>query len=69
LLSRYRLTQDAWLFGNEPQQRLQYAIDPDWMGEMPRTYFYRADGERRGVSGVLKPEEWVKHLRWAGIAS
>ncbi|EYS80959.1 hypothetical protein CF68_17535 [Cupriavidus sp. SK-4] len=68
LLQRVRLTRNAWVFGHEPQERLRYAVDPDWMGEMPRTYFYRADGLRQGVSGVISDADWGKHLRWAGIA-
>ncbi|MGX6565735.1 TlpA family protein disulfide reductase [Cupriavidus necator] len=68
LLQRVRLTRNAWVFGHEPQERLRYAVDPDWMGEMPRTYFYRADGQRQGVSGVISDAGWGKHLRWAGIA-
>ncbi|WP_439687236.1 Thioredoxin domain-containing protein [Cupriavidus oxalaticus] len=67
LLKRVDLTRNAWMFGNEPQERLRYAVDPDWMGEMPRTYFYRADGQRQGVSGVISDADWDKHLRWAGI--
>ena len=66
-LNRVRLTRNAWIFGNEMQERLRYALDPDWMGETPRTYFYRADGQRRGVSGVISPPDWTIHLRWAGI--
>lgn len=68
LLQRVRLTGNAWVFGHEPQERLRYAVDPDWMGEMPRTYFYRADGQRQGVSGVISDADWDRHLRWAGIA-
>ncbi|WP_316154837.1 hypothetical protein [Cupriavidus sp. BIC8F] len=68
LLQRVRLTRNAWVFGHEPQERLRYAVDPDWMGEMPRTYFYRADGQRQGVSGVISDADWDRHLRWAGIA-
>jgi hypothetical protein len=68
LLQRVGLTRNAWMFGHESQERLRYAVDPDWMGEMPRTYFYRADGQRQGVSGVISDAEWNKQLRWAGIA-
>ncbi|CAG9184411.1 hypothetical protein LMG23992_05223 [Cupriavidus laharis] len=67
-LQRTRLSRNAWMFGSEMPERLRYALDPDWMGETPRTYFYRADGERRGVSGVISPADWAAHLRWAGIA-
>ncbi|MDK3022232.1 hypothetical protein QO239_06365 [Cupriavidus taiwanensis] len=68
VLDRVKLTNHAWMFGHEPQERLRYAVDPDWMGEMPRTYFYRADGQRQGVSGVISEGDWARHLRWAGIA-
>ncbi|WP_427307374.1 TlpA family protein disulfide reductase [Cupriavidus sp. H39] len=68
VLQRVSLTRNAWVFGHEPQERLRYAVDPDWMGEMPRTYFYRADGQRQGVSGVISDNDWDRHLRWAGIA-
>lgn len=68
ILKRVNLMRNAWVFGSEPQERLRYAVDPDWMGEMPRTYFYRADGQRQGVSGVISDADWDKHLRWAGIA-
>ncbi|MDQ0140383.1 TlpA family protein disulfide reductase [Cupriavidus necator] len=68
VLQRVGLTRHAWVFGHEPQERLRYAVDPDWMGEMPRTYFYRADGQRQGVSGVISASDWDRHLRWAGIA-
>lgn len=66
-LKRFGLTRNAWMFGSEMQERLRYALDPDWMGETPRTYFYRADGQRRGVSGVISPSDWTVHLRWAGL--
>lgn len=68
VLDRVRLARNAWVFGHEPQERLRYAVNPDWMGEMPRTYFYRADGQRQGVSGVIGDADWARHLRWAGIA-
>ncbi|MEM5275313.1 hypothetical protein VSR17_09770 [Cupriavidus taiwanensis] len=68
VLARVSLTRNAWVFGSEPQERLRYAVDPEWMGEMPRTYFYRADGQRQGVSGVISAGDWARHLRWAGIA-
>lgn len=68
VLQRVSLTRNAWVFGHEPQERLRYAVDPEWMGEMPRTYFYRADGQRQGVSGVISEGDWARHLRWAGIA-
>lgn len=34
-------------------RRIRYAIDPQWYGELPRSYFYDAGHQRRAVSGLL----------------
>ena len=47
---------DTWCFGDAGAERLRYAIDPDWRGEMPRTYLYDADGNRAGISGPLSAD-------------
>ena len=49
------LTTDAWAFGSAPPERLRYAIDAGWHGEMPRSYWFNAAGERVPYSGVLTP--------------
>jgi hypothetical protein len=36
------------------EDALRYTIDPDWMGEKPRAYFYDAAGSRTTFTGVLK---------------
>jgi iron complex outermembrane receptor protein len=36
-------------------ERINYLIDPDWGGELPRTLIIRADGSRSGISGQLTP--------------
>jgi hypothetical protein len=33
--------------------RINFALDPTWGGETPRTMIVRADGSRRGISGAL----------------
>jgi thiol-disulfide isomerase/thioredoxin len=55
---------DAWRFGDAGAERLRYAIDPDWRGEMPRSYFYDEDGDRVGISGPISTELLQ---RWLGI--
>lgn len=45
--------RDSWVFAHEFEERLRYEIDPQWYGELPRTYFYRPDGTRQGRSGLL----------------
>ena len=44
-------------------ERLRFAIDPRWHGELPRTYLYDRAHVVQAVSGVIPPEQltkWVK---------
>ncbi|HEX6997468.1 MAG TPA: TlpA family protein disulfide reductase [Gammaproteobacteria bacterium] len=53
---------ETYGFASRNAERLRHAIDPEWFGELPRAYFYAADGTRRGVSGALGEEtlrEWL----------
>lgn len=34
-------------------EHIDFLIDPDWGGEMPRTEIIRANGSREGISGAL----------------
>jgi len=54
-LSGINLLADAWSFGEQPPERLRYAIDPRWRGEKPRSYWYDAQGQRSAHSGVITP--------------
>lgn len=49
------LTSDAWGFGAAPPEQLRYAIDPRWHGEVPRSYWFNARGEKIGHSGLITP--------------
>jgi hypothetical protein len=49
------LTGNAWAFGDAPPEQLRYAIDPKWHGEMPRSYWFNARGERIAYSGTITP--------------
>lgn len=54
ILSDYTLGGvESWLFADANVERLRYAVDPDWFGEIPRSYFYDQAGHRVGVSGAL----------------
>ncbi len=44
---------DNWNFTGSIPERLRYSIDPDWYGELPRTYFYDASHQRIAYSGAL----------------
>lgn len=53
LLSSFDLSSaDAWIFASERVEQLRYSIDPQWYGELPRSYLYH-EGERRGHSGLI----------------
>lgn len=47
-----------WLFTEANSDRLRYQIDPDWYGELPRTYFFSAVHDRTGVSGALSEQDY-----------
>lgn len=54
VLEDYALpTTASWQFADPMPERLRHAIDPDWFGELPRSYLYRADGSREAHSGML----------------
>jgi thiol-disulfide isomerase/thioredoxin len=57
------INADNWIFADSFAERLRYQIDPSWSGELPRTYFYRDNRDRRAISGALtvgQLEEWMK---------
>lgn len=67
VLDRYRLGGAAnWQFADTFVERLRYEIDPQWFGELPRTYFYAADGTRTAVSGQLDAQEVERWIKSAG---
>jgi len=46
-------TVNSWAYASEQAEKLRYSIDSNWYGEMPRSYFYDAKGERLATSGLL----------------
>ena len=56
---------EGWAFADDYLERLRWAIDPNWMGELPRAYLYRADHRREGRSGRLEAADlstWLDSL-------
>lgn len=45
----------ARAYADDTPDRLNYLIDPGWGGEMPHVLVIRADGSKRGYSGLLDP--------------
>jgi thiol-disulfide isomerase/thioredoxin len=54
---------ESWVFADSYTERLRFEIDAQWYGELPRTYFYDAKGNVKGVSGVLDAKETEQWLR------
>lgn len=44
-------------YADATPERINYLIDPNWGGELPRTLVIRADGSRSGISGQLTAEK------------
>ena len=44
---------DTWVFADAVPERLRYAIDPSWRGELPRSYLFDAAHRREAHSGLL----------------
>lgn len=64
VLDKYSLANaDNWIFADSYTERLRHAIDPQWYGELPRSYFYNRDHSRKAVSGILK-EQKLKDWLW-----
>ena len=54
-LASLGMASDAWAFGAAPAEQLRYVVDPRWHGEMPRSYWFDAQGGKVAYSGVLTP--------------
>lgn len=54
------MSSNAWAYGDAPPAQLRYAIDPKWHGEIPRSYWFNARGERVAYSGVITAETIAK---------
>ena len=74
-LQRYRLGRagsgriESWVFADSFAERLRFEVDAQWYGELPRTYFYDAQGHVTALSGTLdhaQTENWIRESRKHG---
>ncbi len=57
LLEDYGLSDTkSWIFADAFVERLRYTIDPQWYGELPRSYFYADSHQFTAHSGTLNEE-------------
>lgn len=50
----------AYTYAEASPEHLDFLIDPNWGGEMPRTEIVRADGKRGGISGAISDAQLEK---------
>ena len=53
---------ERWIFTGDDTERLYFAVDRKWHGELPRSYFYDGKGGVQGRSGQVSAE-WL--TTWA----
>lgn len=51
------LAWPARAYADDTPERINFLLDPQWGGEMPRTLVIRADGSRQSFSGALSPAQ------------
>ena len=52
----------SWMFADSFTERLRFSIDPNWFGELPRSYYFDSAHQPEAHSGILKEEqvrEWL----------
>ena len=62
-LKRYdpgRVTR--WAFADDFSERVRYAVDPAWRGELPRTYLYDEKHVPKAVTGKLERKSFEAWL-------
>lgn len=62
ILDRNKMPDERYAYGSENPDAIAYAIDPNWAGELPRTYLFNGAGRKEGVSGVLTEQMVSKAL-------
>ncbi len=65
ILDRFGVPGARFAYGDDAPERLAFAIDPDWRGELPRTLFFDGRGGVKAVSGVVD-EARVRELLGRG---
>jgi len=54
----------SWMFADAFAERLRFTIDPQWYGELPRSYLFDADHQAHAHSGMMS-EQMVRE--WLGM--
>ena len=47
------VNRSSWMFADNFVEKLRYSIDPNWFGELPRSYYFDTEHNMRSHSGIL----------------
>lgn len=50
---------ERWAFADEFAERVRYAVDRSWRGELPRAYFFDAEHRAEAHSGLID-QIWIQ---------
>ena len=53
---------EQWGFAEDNAPGLRYVIDNRWYGELPRTYFFDSQHQKKGISGVLDYQQYNQYI-------
>ncbi len=53
MLNAYALAGPRYAYGTDNPDAIAYAIDPNWHGELPRTFLFDGRGGKEVVAGVI----------------
>lgn len=48
--------KESWMFADSFVERLRFSIDPNWYGELPRSYFFDNNHAMKSHSGIVSEE-------------
>lgn len=54
---------ERWAFADDFQEKIRYAVDRSWRGELPRTYLFDAGHRSEAISGAIRldaVDAWMK---------
>jgi len=46
----------SWMFADSFVERLRFSIDPNWYGELPRSYYFDSTHAMKSHSGIVSEE-------------
>jgi thiol-disulfide isomerase/thioredoxin len=51
---------ERWAYADEFSERVRYAVDRTWRGELPRAYFFDAEHRAEARSGLID-QDWIEN--------